>query len=358
LCSLTLMISDDFYVLRIICPPRAKATVDQINRTRNQPREQMPFANLPTHEKDAFFALLDEYFASRPDLLSRAGGAAAIGSTQERMGTQPIPTAALTTAAQRALANPAATRMLASGIQRAATTGSRAGGGTGGHQGAASAAAMAPFAAAALPSLVSAASAHDAGGTKHDRNVSAPPPSTGAGVGFGRVAAAAQAFSGSGTASGHGTSASPAPAKPANPSKLVAQKKFGDVDVSSAGAMFRSLRGSTAAKNAPPPTVYTPPAFPVKKSAGLPPPPVRRASAVPAAPSPEPEEDVQAEPEQEEGAGEWAEALYDYTSEEASDLHLREGERVLVTEKTSSDWWTGEVDGRSGLFPVSYVKLL
>lgn len=62
---------------------------------------------------------------------------------------------------------------------------------------------------------------------------------------------------------------------------------------------------------------------------------------------------------------------------EASDLHLRAGERVLVTEQSSSDWcacpklsisdpkysssyprWTGEVDGRSGLFPASYVKLL
>jgi hypothetical protein len=129
--------------------------------------------------------------------------------------------------------------------------------------------------------------------------------------------------------------------------------------------MFRSLRGSTAAKNAPPPTVYAPPAFAPKKAMGtLPPPPVRRVSTTPAAPAPEPEE-VEPEPEQEE-AGAWAEALYDYTSEvrtsfssrissygsltpraiprtavtlkEASDLHLRAGERVLVTEQTSSDW--------------------
>lgn len=70
--------------------------------------------------------------------------------------------------------------------------------------------------------------------------------------------------------------------------------------------MFRSLRGSTAAKNAPAPTVYTPPAFTGKSSAGLPPPPVRRVSTAQAAQVPEPEE---------EAAGEWAEALYDYTSE-------------------------------------------
>jgi hypothetical protein len=84
--------------------------------------------------------------------------------------------------------------------------------------------------------------------------------------------------------------------------------------------MFRSLRGSTAAKNAPPPTVYTPPAFAGKKaSSGLPPPPIRRVSTSTSASAthvPEPEEDV-AEPEstEEEEAGEWAEALYDYTSQ-------------------------------------------
>jgi hypothetical protein len=121
--------------------------------------------------------------------------------------------------------------------------------------------------------------------------------------------------------------------------------------------MFRSLRGSTAAKSAPPPAVHTPPAFTGRRSNGLPPPPVRRVS--PAAPVTEPE------PTEEEEAGEWAEALYDYTSEvgpsssfylflhlervtgcadslrslqEAGDLHLQAGERVLVTEKTSSDW--------------------
>ena len=137
---------------------------------------------------------------------------------------QPIPTAALTTAAQRALANPAATRMLASGIQRAATTGGRAGSAGGGNAAAAaSAASMAPLAAAALPSLMSAASAHGAGGNRDDRNVNAPPPPS-SGIGFGRVAAAAQAFSGSGTAPG--APASP-PAKAANPNKLVPQKVSG-----------------------------------------------------------------------------------------------------------------------------------
>ena len=161
--------------------------------------------------------------------------------------------------------------------------------------------------------------------------------------------------------------------------------------------MFRSLRGSTAAKNAPPPTMYTQPAFAGKKSAFAPPPVRRVSAATPVPATPEPEEDAQLEPGEEVAAGEWAEALYDYTSEvrllfsflwvltrvlrslkDASDLNLRAGERVWVTEQTSDDWcaysklsaphprifilsytrWTGEIDGRSGLFPTAYVKLL
>jgi hypothetical protein len=75
--------------------------------------------------------------------------------------------------------------------------------------------------------------------------------------------------------------------------------------------MFRSLRGSTAAKNAPPAPVYTSPAFSGKKAASeFAPPPVRRVPASSAAPAaPEPEEEEAA------AAGAWAEVLYDYTSE-------------------------------------------
>ena len=85
--------------------------------------------------------------------------------------------------------------------------------------------------------------------------------------------------------------------------------------MSSAGAKFRSLRGSTAAKNAPPPTVYTQPAFAGKKPTFAPPPVRRVSAATPVPAAPEPEEDAQPEPGEEEAAGEWAEALYDYTSE-------------------------------------------
>ncbi|KAF8263428.1 hypothetical protein EI94DRAFT_1740915 [Lactarius quietus] len=271
----------------------------------------MPFANLPAHEKDAFFALLDEYFTSRPDLLARAGGTTSSSDNAEMQS--PIPAAAAFSAAQRALANPATSRALASGFQRA------------GNAVAASATSPPPAPSSRSPSS-----------TAVDSEAA---PS----INFGHVAAAAKAFS----------AVSPPP-RASNPpthkqtdsaSGLVPQKKFGDVDVSSAGAMFRSIRGSTAAKNAPVAPVRTTSAFAAQKASSfLPPPPVRRVS--PAAPVPEPEPEEAGEEEV------WAEALYDYSGQDTGDLDLRAGERVRVTEQTSSDW------GRSGLFPVTYVKLL
>jgi len=57
---------------------------------------------------------------------------------------------------------------------------------------------------------------------------------------------------------------------------------------------------------------------------------------------------------------EWAQALYEYRSEDPGDLAIEAGARVLVTAKSSEDWWTGRIDGqgKEGLFPASYVKLL
>ncbi|KAI0269437.1 hypothetical protein BC834DRAFT_866249 [Gloeopeniophorella convolvens] len=340
----------------------------------------MPFANLSPHEKDAFFALLDEYFASRPDILPRAGG----GPGAHGAAPPQVPQAAVA-AAQRAFANPAATRALAAGFQRAATSAGAP---------ASVAALAAPSFAAAAPSLAAAAVTTTASASPTPPPAPAPrsmppppgarsmppppaprrrdptPPSPPPGPDHelnpepepepalsvrGRVAAAAQQFS-----------APPPPRAAHMPAHkaadtgegrgLVVQKKFGDVDVSSTTGMLRSLRGSTAAKHAVPPTVRTPSAFERKKSAFAPP-PVRRASSS-VSPAPEPEPEPEAQEEEAAAAGEWAEALYDFASEEASDLPLQAGQHVLVTERTSDDWWTGEANGRSGLFPATYVKVL
>lgn len=208
----------------------------------------MVFSNLPHHEKDAFFSLLDEYFQSRPQLASALSGSsdgASEGSTNASLG---------------------------------------------------------------------------------------------------RVAAAAQAFGSNLPAPPRRTPGSPPPDR--TPAGLVSSKMFGNVDTTSKTSMLTSSLKSKSL--APPPKTYAPPpppAFAPKKNAFAPP-PVRHA------PPPEPE------PEPEQESGEWAEALYDYDSGETGDLKIRANQQILVTEKSSADWWMGEVDGRTGLFPASYVKLL
>jgi len=143
--------------------------------------------------------------------------------------------------------------------------------------------------------------------------------------------------------------------KSANESRgLHTSRKFGDVDVSSTKNMFGSLRGSTAAKSyvAPPPLVNS--AFGAKKNQyGAP--PVRRVSSgeVPTLSSKEEEEEAEGE-----YSGEWAETLYEYSSGDPGDLEVGAGEQILVTERTSDDWWTAEFEGRKGLVPASYVKIL
>ncbi|KAK0490618.1 SH3-domain-containing protein [Armillaria novae-zelandiae] len=211
----------------------------------------MVFSNLPHHEKDAFFSLLDEYFQSRPQpasALSQSGNGVSESSTNASIG---------------------------------------------------------------------------------------------------RVAAAAHAFGSNLPAPPRRTPGSPPPDR--TPGGLVSNKMFGNVDTTSKTSMLTSSLKSKS--RAPPPKTYAPPpppAFGPKKNAFAPP-PMRRA---PSEPEPEPE------PEPESESGEWAEALYDYDSGETGDLKIRANQQILVTEKSSADWWMGEVDGRTGLFPASYVKLL
>jgi len=125
------------------------------------------------------------------------------------------------------------------------------------------------------------------------------------------------------------------------------------VNTSSAGAIFASaLPKKHFGTPEPRSSVEVPPAFPKQKvgAAFLPPPTRKVAPDV----GPEPE---QAQEEEEE-VGEWAEALYEYASDDPGDLNLAEGQRIKVLERTSEDWWRGEVDGREGIFPASYVQML
>ncbi|KAJ2081560.1 BAR adaptor protein Hob1 [Coemansia sp. RSA 988] len=53
-------------------------------------------------------------------------------------------------------------------------------------------------------------------------------------------------------------------------------------------------------------------------------------------------------------------ALYDYSSSEKGDLNFREGQVFKLVKRTpdTDDWWTGEIDGRVGVFPGNYVEVL
>lgn len=51
-------------------------------------------------------------------------------------------------------------------------------------------------------------------------------------------------------------------------------------------------------------------------------------------------------------------ALYDYAATAEGDLSFNAGDRIEVTERTTSteDWWTGTLNGQSGVFPGNYVR--
>ncbi|KOC60838.1 Intersectin-2 [Habropoda laboriosa] len=56
-----------------------------------------------------------------------------------------------------------------------------------------------------------------------------------------------------------------------------------------------------------------------------------------------------------DGLNEYYIALYPYTSAETGDLTFNQGEVILVTKK-EGDWWTGNIEDRTGIFPANYVE--
>jgi hypothetical protein len=50
-------------------------------------------------------------------------------------------------------------------------------------------------------------------------------------------------------------------------------------------------------------------------------------------------------------------ALYDFKAQDAGDLSFRAGDRIQVISRTepSTDWWTGRLNDRTGIFPSNYV---
>ena len=55
---------------------------------------------------------------------------------------------------------------------------------------------------------------------------------------------------------------------------------------------------------------------------------------------------------------EFVEAQYDNEVDDDEELSFRVGDRIEVLEKDDSGWYRGRLNGREGLFPVNYVKLV
>eukprot|EP01111_Echinosteliopsis_oligospora_P016015 TRINITY_DN6521_c0_g1_i1.p1 TRINITY_DN6521_c0_g1~~TRINITY_DN6521_c0_g1_i1.p1 ORF type:complete len:427 (-),score=104.82 TRINITY_DN6521_c0_g1_i1:73-1353(-) len=51
-------------------------------------------------------------------------------------------------------------------------------------------------------------------------------------------------------------------------------------------------------------------------------------------------------------------AIYDYVGSDANELDFFANDIIVVLDQDDSGWWTGEVDGRKGLFPSNYVEEL
>lgn len=49
-------------------------------------------------------------------------------------------------------------------------------------------------------------------------------------------------------------------------------------------------------------------------------------------------------------------ALYDYSASQPDELELQSGVNINIYEKRQDGWWQGELNGRVGLFPATYVE--
>ncbi|GAA6039541.1 hypothetical protein JCM8097_008379 [Rhodosporidiobolus ruineniae] len=51
-------------------------------------------------------------------------------------------------------------------------------------------------------------------------------------------------------------------------------------------------------------------------------------------------------------------AVWDYTKNQPDDLGFRTGDVITIVEEVNADWWKGELNGQTGLFPSNHVERL
>ncbi|KAI0353165.1 BAR-domain-containing protein [Trametes cingulata] len=122
---------------------------------------------------------------------------------------------------------------------------------------------------------------------------------------------------------------------------------------STSSAASRSPSSSTFSKKPPPPPSSA-------SAAAAPPPPYSPPSAgsnfsVAAKKAPPPPPPLKPKPKP---AAQYVVALYDFAAQADGDLDFKAGDRIEVIERTDSteDWWTGRLNGRTGVFPGNYVQ--
>ena len=50
--------------------------------------------------------------------------------------------------------------------------------------------------------------------------------------------------------------------------------------------------------------------------------------------------------------------LYNFVPQEEGEIALKKGETVIVFDDTDKNWFRGRANGKDGLFPAPYVKIL
>ncbi|WVN85407.1 uncharacterized protein L203_100553 [Cryptococcus depauperatus CBS 7841] len=137
---------------------------------------------------------------------------------------------------------------------------------------------------------------------------------------------------------------------------LVSSRTFGHVDTSSKMNTLTSMWKDPQKAQQPTVQHQAQPALSHSQKDLLPPPTRRDGSGSYHTTSPGGEEQSG---DLANGAQGQAQALYDYTSSDGGDLSVQANQVVNIIEKTSADWWTCEDgNGKRGLVPANYVQEL
>ncbi|XP_067848753.1 SH3 domain-containing kinase-binding protein 1 isoform X2 [Heptranchias perlo] len=72
------------------------------------------------------------------------------------------------------------------------------------------------------------------------------------------------------------------------------------------------------------------------------------------------QEPIKSEPDNRPKGKEYCKVLFPYEAQNEDELTIREGDIVIIINKECADagWWEGEINGKRGVFPDNFVKLL